>query len=78
MTPPRRVDWLRFGFWTAVLCGALAFACVVVAGLLFVGQRILAVVWPFFVAHSDGLALGLGIAVVLAALMAVNLEGKRR
>ena len=77
MTPPRRVDWLRFAFLFALAGGALSFACVIVAGVLFVGQSILAVVWPFVLAHSDGLTLGLGIAVVLALFVAVTLDSRR-
>ena len=86
MTPtrPRRVDWLRFAFLFALAGGALAFACVIVAGALYVGagivemgKHILAALWPWFVAHSDGLTLGLAIGISLGIVLALALEVRR-
>jgi hypothetical protein len=79
MTPDRpRIDWLFIAVWFVVLFAALSFACVIGAGIVALGQRILAALWPFFLAHSNGLTLGIGIAVVLALFVAVTMEGKRR
>lgn len=78
MTPARpRIDWLLVVFWTALLCAALSFACVIGAGIVYVGQRILAVVWPWAQAHSDGLTLGLAISVTLGAVLALIVEDRR-
>ena len=84
MTPTRRVDWLLAAFWAALLFAALAFACVIVGGALYVGagivemgKHILAALWPWFVAHSDGLTLGLAIGCSLGIVLALALEGRR-
>ena len=78
MTRPR-VDWLLIAFWAALLCAALGFACVVGAGVVYVGQRILAALWPWFVAHSDDLTLGLAIGLSLGIVLrlALALRGRR-
>jgi hypothetical protein len=76
MTRPR-VDWLLVVFWTALLCAALSFACVVGAGIVHVGQRILAALWPWVQAHSDGLTLGIGIGISLGAVLLLALEDRR-
>jgi hypothetical protein len=75
MTP--RIDWIALVTRSALLLAALSFAYVIGAGVVWLGQRILAVVWPFFQAHSDGLTLGLCIGVALAAGVAVTLERNR-
>jgi hypothetical protein len=84
MTPARRVDWLRFAFLFALAGGALAFACVIVAGALYVGagvvemgKHILAALWPWVQAHSDGLTIGLVIGGSLGIVLALALEGRR-
>ena len=76
MTRPR-VDWLLVAFWAALLCAALAFACVVGAGIVYVGQRILAALWPWVQAHSDGLTIGLVIGGSLGIVLILALEGRR-
>ena len=77
MTRPRRVDWLLAAVWAALLFAALAFACVVGAGIVYVGQRILAALWPWFVAHSDGITLGLVIGLSLGFVLSLALAGRR-
>ena len=84
MTRPRRVDWLRFAFLFALAGGALVFACVIVGGALYagagvveMGKLLLAALWPWFVAHSDGITLGLGIGLSLGIVLALALEGRR-
>jgi hypothetical protein len=76
MTP--RIDWIALVTWSALLLAALSFAFVVGAGVVWLGQRILAAVWPFAQAHSDGLTLGLCIGVALAAGVALALESDKR
>jgi hypothetical protein len=80
MTPDRpRVDWLLVVVWAALLTCALASAC----GLLWLAGRIWRavwpVLWPWIHANSDELTLGLGIAVVLGAVLvlALDAEGRR-
>jgi hypothetical protein len=79
MTPtrPRRIDWLLLVFMVAIGLAALSFACVIGAGVVHVGQLILAALWPFFVAHSDDLTLGLAIGISLGAVLALAMEGRR-
>jgi hypothetical protein len=78
MTPDRpRVDWLFVLFLLALGAAALTFACLIGAGIVYVGQRILAVVWPWVQAHSDGLTIGLAIGVTLGAVVALALEDGR-
>ena len=72
-----RVDWLLIVFWLALGLAALAFALVIGAGIVWLAQRILAALWPWFVAHSDGLTLGLGIGISLGIVLALALEGRR-
>ena len=68
------INDLRHGHVLAVL--------VVVTGILWlagqVWRAVWPVVWPWVQAHSDQLTTGLGIAVVLGALLAFNAEGNRR
>ncbi len=79
MTPNRpSIDWLVIAVWLGLGMAALSFACVVTAGIVHVGQRILAALWPWVQAHEDGLTLGLGIGIVLSLFVAVTMEGKRR
>ena len=77
-TPDRRVDWLFVAAWTAI--GLLALA--VATGLVWlagkVWRAVWPVVWPWVQANSDELATGLGIAVVLGAVVALAVEDKRR
>ena len=73
MTRPRRVDWLRFAFLFALAGGALY----VGAGIVYVGQRILAALWPWVQAHSDGLTIGLVIGCSLGIVLALALEDRR-
>jgi hypothetical protein len=77
MTRPRRVDWLLAAFMAAIGVAALAFACVVGAGMVYVGQLLLAALWPWFVAHSDDLTLGLAIGISLGIVLLLALEGRR-
>jgi hypothetical protein len=78
MTPTRpRIDWLLLVFMAAIGLAALSFACVVGAGVVHVGQLILAALWPFFVAHSDDLAKGLAIGISLGIVLALALERRR-
>ena len=77
MTPARRVDWLLIVFGAALSFAALAFACVIGAGVVHVAQLLLAALWPWFVAHSDGLTLGLAIGISLGIVLALALEGRR-
>jgi hypothetical protein len=64
------------GYW-ALLAGVIAAVLVIGAGVVELGKRILAVVWPWVQAHSDELTIGLAIAVVLAALLALIVEDRR-
>jgi hypothetical protein len=78
MTPDRpRVDWLFVATWTAIGLAALAFA----TGILWlagkVWRAVWPVLWPWVQANSDGLTLGLGIAVVLGAVVALAVEDRR-
>ena len=80
MTPDDHDRWEGLellGYW-ALLAGVIAAVLFVGAGIVELGKRILAVVWPWVQAHSDELTTGLSIAVVLAALLAFNVEGGRR
>lgn len=79
MTPtrPRRIDWLLVVFWAALLFAALSFACVIGAGIVELGKRILAVAWPWVQAHSDGLTIGLCISVTIGAVVALAMEDRR-
>ena len=78
MTPTRpRVDWLLAAFWAALLFAALSFACVIGAGIVYVGQRILAALWPWVQAHSDELTIGLGIGIALGVVVALIVEDRR-
>ena len=77
MTRPRRVDWLLAAFMAAIGVAALAFACVVGAGIVELGKHILAALWPWFVAHSDDLTLGLAIGISLGIVLLLALEGRR-
>jgi prepilin signal peptidase PulO-like enzyme (type II secretory pathway) len=78
MTPNRpRIDWLSFAFLFALAGAALLFACVIGAGVVHVGQRILAALWPWVQTHSDELTLGLAIGVSLGAAVALALEDGR-
>ena len=78
MTPTRpRIDWLLIVFGAAIGVASLSFACVIGAGIVHVGQLLLAALWPWFVAHSDGLTLGLVIAGSLGIVLALALEGRR-
>ena len=76
-TPTRRVDWLRFAFLFALAGGALSFACVIGAGIVELGKRILAALWPFFVAHSDELTIGLIIGCAIGIVVALVVEDRR-
>ena len=79
MTPDRpRIDWLLIAFWSALLFAALSFACVVGAGIVELGKRILAALWPWVQAHSDQLTIGLAISVTIGAVVALIVEDKRR
>lgn len=79
MTPqPRRVDWPLVAFWTALLLAGMAFACVIVSGLLYLAQRIIMALWPWVQANSDGLALGLGLSVAIATVAALCFEAERQ
>jgi hypothetical protein len=77
MTRPRRVDWLLIMFGAAIGIAALSFACVVGAGIVELGKHILAALWPWFVAHSDGISLGLAIGLSLGIVLLLALEGRR-
>ena len=77
MTRPRRVDWLLIVFGAAIGLAALSFACVVGAGIVELGKHILAALWPWFVAHSDDLTLGLAIGLSLGIVLLLALEGRR-
>ena len=78
MTPtrPRRIDWLALAL-IALLFAALSFACVIGAGIVELGKRILAALWPWFVAHSDELTIGLIIGCAIGIVVALALEGRR-
>ena len=79
MTPDRpRIDWLLVVFWAALLFAALSFACVIGAGIVYVGQRILAALWPWVQTHSDELTIGLAISVTIGAVVTLIVEDKRR
>lgn len=65
------------GYW-ALLAGVIAAVLFVGAGIVELGKRILAIVWPWVQAHSDGLTLAIGIGIALGAAVALCVEGKRR
>ena len=64
------------GFW-ALLAGVIAAVLFVGAGIVELGKRILAVLWPWVQANSDGLTLGLGLSVAIAAVAALCFEADR-
>jgi len=84
MTPDDHDRWEGLellGYWAlliVMLAALLAFA----SGFLWlagkVWRAVWPVVWPWVHANSDELTTGLGIAVVLALLLAFNVEGNRR
>ena len=77
-TPDRRVDWLFVATWTVIGLASLAFA----SGVLWLAgqawRAVWPVAWPWVQANSDEIALGLSIAVVLGAVVALAVEDKRR
>lgn len=65
------------GFW-ALLLGVIAAVLFVGAGIVELGKRILAVLWPWIQAHSDQLIVGLFIGISIATVVALCVEEKRR
>ena len=78
MTPDRpRIDWLFIVVWSALLTVVLALSC----GILWlagqVWRAVWPVLWPWVRVNSDGLTLGLGLSVAIAAVAALCFEDGR-
>ena len=86
MTPKndRWTGLALIGYWSlliAMLAAVLAVACGILwlaAGIVELGKRILAGVWPWVQANSDGLTIGLTIGVLIGAFVALVVEDKRQ
>ena len=65
------------GYW-ALLLGLIAAVLFAAAGVVELGKRILAVLWPWMQAHSNQLIVGLFIGISIATVVALCVEEKKR
>jgi hypothetical protein len=72
-----RIDWPVALLWLAVVTLALVFAGVVLTGVLHLAQLVIVALWPWVVANSANLTRGLVIGVVIGAVAATLVEGRR-
>lgn len=74
---PERWEGLELlGYW-ALLLGLITTLLFIAAGIVEIGKRILAVLWPWVQAHSDELIVGLSIVVVIGIFVALALENRQ-